>query len=213
MQDQDKQQFAALINATRKLYNLGPESGQYMSMYFTALSRFSFQDVRAGISAHTQNPDKGQFMPKPADIVRELEGNTQTQSGAAWTKVDKAIRRVGLYQTVIFDDPIIHKVIDDMGGWIMLCQSSGEEYPFKQNEFERRYRGYINREVLNYPRKLIGLSESHNARHNLAIAAPVAVGDQDKALLVYKGGSEEPKKLFNTMADFSEKLQLAGSKS
>lgn len=33
----------------------------------------------------------------------------------AWNKVDKAVRQVGAWTSVMFDDALIHRVISDMG--------------------------------------------------------------------------------------------------
>ena len=43
------------------------------------------------------------------------------QAQQAWSKVLNAVRRMGGDATVIFDD-LIHSVIDDMGGWVRLCE-------------------------------------------------------------------------------------------
>jgi len=65
-------------------------------------------------------------MPKPADIIRAIKGNSQTQSLQAWSKVEDAIRLVGPYRSVVFDDLAIHGVLQEMGGWVKLCQALGK---------------------------------------------------------------------------------------
>ena len=109
----------------------------------------------------------------------------------AWTKVYSAIKHVGPYQTIAFDDAIIHAVISDMGGWIYLCDMQEEEQPFKAREFEKRYQGYsIRGHCFNYPGKLIGLAEAYNSSdgHSRHIPDVVMIGDSETAQQVLSGG-------------------------
>ena len=191
MEINDKGNFETLMNATASMYNRTPSDGTQLMMYFNALNRFSFEDVKAGFNAHMQNPDNGQFFPKPADIIKYMDGGSETQAGSAWTKVDKSIRTVGPYQNIVFDDRIIHAVIADMGGWILMCGTSDQEYPFKKNEFVKRYTGYRSRPPEDYPRLA---QQSNDMRKLGTIEAPVIIGDMDAARLTYSGGSESGKK-------------------
>jgi hypothetical protein len=82
--------------------------------YAQMLIRFPIEELQRVYFTHLCDPDQGQFMPKIADFVRVLEGTKKGQSTVAWNKVDRAIREVGPYGTVSFDDPIIHKVIEEI---------------------------------------------------------------------------------------------------
>jgi hypothetical protein len=102
----------------------------------------------------------------------------------AWSKVKKSISTVGSYETVSFDDPIINRVIQDMGGWIKLCSSSVDELPFIGNEFKARYTAFKGQgEIPEYPAKLYGICESENISKGLLnhIPAPILIGDPVKA--------------------------------
>lgn len=190
MLDQDKSKFIEVLNALSEMYRQPKPSVNLIKMYFGALSRWGIDDVLAGINQHTQNTDSGQFFPKPADIIRSIEGNTGTRGEQAWTKVDTAIKSVGPHQSVVFDDGLIHATIDDMGGWVTLCNSDGKEYPFKHNEFVKRYQGFINKPPLSYPRKLIGIAEGHNSSEGYKTPSPLLIGDSAKAALIYEKGSD-----------------------
>ena len=189
MQEFDKAAFETLMISTAGMYNRQLDS-LTIGMYFNALARFDINDVRTGFNRHIQNPDSGQYWPKPADIIRNLQGASETRSGAAWTVVDKTVRTVGPYQNVVFDDPVIHAVISDMGGWITLCNSSAEDYPFRANEFKKRYAGYLNNPPSDYPKMLIGISQATNdAAGKKHIDKPRVIGCIDTARLVYSGGA------------------------
>jgi len=107
----------------------------------------------------------------------------------AWSKVDRAVRVVGTYESVIFDDALIHRVITDMGGWIQLGHKKEEEWPFVKNEFENRYRGYsLRQEKPEYPKVLIGISQSQNDQMGLSSNLPRLIGHPARAQLVFDNG-------------------------
>lgn len=58
-----------------------------------------------------------------------------------------AISRFGAYQSVQFEDPYTHKVIESMGGWIRLCAMKMDEMPFRAQEFQQYYKTYLLEEV------------------------------------------------------------------
>lgn len=167
-----------------------PINEPLVDLYWRALKRFDFPAVEEALQAHIDNPDSGQYMPKPADVIRYLEGGSHTQALQAWSRVVKTIGNIGSYSSVIFDDAIIHAVIADMGGWIYLCKVTQDELPFKGDEFEKRYTGYVLHPPEKYPKKLTGIFEQQNSSQGYVIESPTLIGDQHKALLVYQGGSE-----------------------
>lgn len=202
--DSDKADFHKLMNMTYELYGKQEPNIAILRMYFAALIRYEFDEIKEAINHHAVDPDQGQYLPKPADIVRNILGNTQTQAELAWTKVDLAIRTVGSHESVCFDDRLIHAVIEDMGGWVVLCAVDDKEYPFKHNEFIKRYRGYINRppaygQVLS---RLIGTTEASNRNDGYMehIPLPILIGDKELAMLVLQGGRGEKQNLIHRMS-------------
>lgn len=128
-----------------------------LAMYMEALKEYSAEEVKRALFTHIKNPEGGQFMPKPADVVKQLTGGTQTQALLAWTKVDWAVRCIGTNASVCFEDSLIHQVILDMGGWVSLGSKNNDEWPFVKNEFEKRYRGYLISTLPQiFPERLIG---------------------------------------------------------
>lgn len=161
-------------------------------VWWEAMKPFDFAAVADALNRHCINPDTGQFVPKPADVVRMLQGSTQDSAMKAWSKVDKAVRQVGGYRDVVFDDPLIHRVLHDMGGWLSLGTKTEDEWPFVAKEFENRYRGYRGRnEVPEYPQVLLGVAGAENRRGGFATEQPVLIGDAAKARQVMAGGKDE----------------------
>ncbi len=57
-----------------------------------------------------QNAEAGQFPPKPADLIRFLDGTGESRAMGAWSLVERTLRRIGPYQSLVFDDPITQRV-------------------------------------------------------------------------------------------------------
>jgi hypothetical protein len=192
MEQIDELKFVTILTGLADYYGKELSEGT-IALYWQGLQQYDLKAVERAMWEHTQNPDNGQFMPKIADITRCLQGRTQDQAFMAWTKVDSAIKRVGTYQDVAFDDPIIHRVIMDMGGWIWLGHQTEEEWPFIAKRFESAYRGYRMRgETPDYPPVLTGIANAHNQQEGFATAPPTLIGDQGKAQMVLSGGTNKP---------------------
>ena len=108
------------------------------------------------------------------------------QSLGAWHKVMQGIKSAGAWTSVVFDDPIIHTVIEEMGGWVHLCKTKIKDMPFKQNEFHTRYRGYIGKVPRNFPRVLMGIADGHNRQNGHPCSDPITLGNPQQAALVYQ---------------------------
>lgn len=184
MQASNRQSFGQLLVTIGELYNkqVNPVLSK---LYWRILEPYDWQDVVSAFQAHVQDPDCGQFMPKPADIIRAIKGNSQTQSLQAWTKVSDAIRLIGPYRSVVFDDVGIHVVLQEMGGWIKICNTKEKEFPFVAQEFQTRYRSYTNKEVKIYPHYLSGICEHQNGLLGIKDLTPVFIGDQYKAQRIF----------------------------
>jgi len=189
MQQSDFSDFKIVLEATTQMYGK-VLTATIVALWWEALKGYDLAAVRAGFGRHMQNPDNGQFMPKPADIVRMLGGTTQDEALAAWAKVDRAVRSVGPYETVAFDDPIIHAVIADMGGWVALGAKTEKDWPFVAREFENRYRGYrLGGGAGNYPPTLAGITQTENAQKGVPAPAPVLIGERGRAEQTVRLGS------------------------
>lgn len=72
MRDTDQDEFAALMTATAAYYDrkLVPDT---IAIYWRGLADLDLDQVRAALNAHAQDPQAGQFMPKIADIRRQIE--------------------------------------------------------------------------------------------------------------------------------------------
>jgi hypothetical protein len=136
------------------------------------------------------DPERGMFAPKPADIVRQLQGTHGDRALMAWAKVHEAMSHVGSYKSVAFDDAAIHAAIEDMGGWCAVACSTVDELPFTQRRFCDTYRSYSQRPGFAYPPSLPGLHELQNRGDGRPVAQPLLVGDPARCAAVMNGGAQ-----------------------
>lgn len=172
------------------------------NLYWEGLKEYSIEEISSAVTRHIKSPDQGVFFPKIADLIKVLSGTSADAAQVAWSKVDHAIRRVGSYQSVAFDDAIIHRVIADMGGWPPFGQKTEEEWPFIANEFRQRYRGILVQGMngLHYPPILPGTQELENSAYDeewyksrgLKKPTPVAIGITENVVKVIAGGNSAP---------------------
>lgn len=184
MTENDLRDFGRILSQTYDLYGK-TFSEDTLLLWFNVLKEYEFAAVSQALSKCIKSPDHGQFLPKPADVVRMMGGTSSDKALLAWEKVDRAVRTVGTYKDVVYDDAVIHKVIQDMGGWIMLGQKSESEWPFVAKEFENRYRScaYSGKQF-DYLPVMVGSINAYNDREGYKKEPIVFIGDREKAKAV-----------------------------
>lgn len=76
MNPTDKKPFQDLMNAVSEAYSQRQKpSVDLLRMYFTALENYPLDQVRAALDAHMRDTQRGQFFPKIADVMFQLEGS------------------------------------------------------------------------------------------------------------------------------------------
>ena len=204
----EKDKFLDVLQGVHDFY--GKDMSKFaVSVWAMACETFDVQQVSKALSAHLMDPERGQFMPKPADIVRQLQGTNTDRSLIAWGKVLDAMQRVGAYSSVCFDDGVIHASITDMGGWMQLCRSKTDDLPFLQKRFCDGYKAYANRGDVAYPAVLLGEHEISNGAKGYRSAPPVLIGNPVKAEKVRLAGVNGPKtQITHIASNLSSLLRL-----
>ena len=85
----------------------------------------------------------------------------QAQAIMAWEAVRIAIERYGSYQSIQFDDPVIHSCIESLGGWIRLCQTDIGEMVWQEKKFKELYGVFVMRKGV-HPKQLVGRIKKEN---------------------------------------------------
>jgi hypothetical protein len=125
----DKPAFvAALVGACEVTGAELSEAG--FGLWWSLVEPHPIEAFAAAIRAHLADPDHGQFMPKPAEILARINQGGQTkrairdQAERAWANVQHGMQRAGGNRAVRFDDPaIVPAIRAAKGGWRPLCES------------------------------------------------------------------------------------------
>ncbi|MDH6459625.1 hypothetical protein M2102_003287 [Fusobacterium sp. PH5-7] len=116
-------------------------------------------------------------LPMPADIrkycLETREEDLDIRVATARNKIKKAMNSIGTYVTVAFDDPIIHLVIRDFGGWIKLGMTDMEEFEnLLKWDLPRLYKAYATRKNADIPLMLEGKADDKTVKY---------IGNEEKA--------------------------------
>lgn len=182
MKKADLIKFAEIMAGLAEVYDGGrPPTAIKIEIYFKALEIFPIQDIKNAVEKMFASRVYPSF-PKPAEIIQEIQGTTEDRATTAWIEMITALRRIGTYESVEFTDPVIHSVIQFMGGWPDTGNWLEADLKWKQKEFERLYTIMAKND--NHPRYLPGIFEGQNGAENTRIAM---IG-QRPALKMIEGG-------------------------
>ena len=178
MDSQDRERFDAVIVAMAELFDRKMSAIQ-LDLYFEALKDMSLEDFRKAANTVARTC---KFFPKPVEFREQIIVGIDAQATLALDKVQKAFWDAGIYKSVVFDDPVIHAVIDHLGGWIKYCETPDHELKWWKKDFEKKYIQYASMiDALNPPKVLMGLyAEDGHATEEAQ--QPVLIGDRQKAL-------------------------------
>jgi Domain of unknown function (DUF6475) len=178
----EKPEFYKLVSAALAYYR--QDASEFaLNVWWEGCKGFAYEQVAKALTKHATDPDKGQFAPKVADVVRQLGGTGTDRSLLAWGKVFAAMSEVGAYQDVDFQDAAIHKAISDMGGWAKLCRTESDQLSYTQHRFCECYRAYQFAGA-QYDGPLIGDSGQPElyAKRGLPAPTPVVIGKPPESI-------------------------------
>lgn len=182
MTDDDKTSFAQIMIGLAENYGQTLTTAG-LKLRFEALRQFPLDAVKAA-SMSLLASRKYNSMPTVADFLEHIGGgNAEDKAEIEAGKVVEAVRSVGAYRSVVFDDPVTMAVISRaFGGWVRLCQNmTDREEKFFRREFKQAYGSY-SRQGIREGGALLGLSESQNVGRGLEYReAPRLIGDNAKA--------------------------------
>lgn len=146
-----------------------------LNLYWLAFQPYSDEQI---MSAFTQGLRKWSLfgrLPYPAEVIQEVEGKREDLALVAWEKLQEAVQRVGRYQSVLFDDPKIARVVNVIGGWQHVCDWSINEMSIHRAQFLKAYQALDTPEE-NVP--LIGVHDAENSAKGYLehVQKPIGIG-------------------------------------
>lgn len=190
MRESDFDEFVQMLSAESEIRGAKPMSEGALLLWWQRLSRFELGQVRRALERHAADAERGRFMPQPADLIWFLEGSATDKAAVAWGKAIDAASRVGAYTDVVFDDPVIHAVIEDLGGWPRFCRTETKDLSYQQHRFQQSYTAYADKGAFDYPRMLPAdrSPDEMYARRGLRPPRPALIGDVAQCHEVASGG-------------------------
>jgi len=150
MTDADAERFDAGMRALGETFQKEPTAFQ-QEIYFQTLQDLTVEQFeKACIQIIKTRTITGTF-PLVAEIREAVKGgeeSVEARIAIAWDMLMYAVERHGHYDSVRFDDPIIHTILKSWGGWLQWSGTvTNDELKWARKDFEKLYRAYATLEV------------------------------------------------------------------
>lgn len=188
MMQQDLPRFASSLMAMATVFDKAV-TPQITEIYFRALDKFTADEVEQGISKACSTL---KFFPKPVELIECITGGSGNLADRAMIeacRVLEAVKSIGTYSTVCFDDPITQAVIvQQFGGWAKFSEMREENEKWFVKDFSAGYQAFARQNVRHYG-ALPGISHGQNALTGREREEkPVYIGDVQKAKAIHAQG-------------------------
>ncbi|MGL4317115.1 MAG: hypothetical protein ACRCTL_10965 [Pseudomonas sp.] len=113
MTENDKAEFGALMATAYSVYGK-PITKPFADLFFAALKVHELAVVREGLNRHLQDPEAGQYAPKPADIIRQIQvsqHDERPEGDEAWSIASSAS-----------DERVTAVLNDEIQGALWVCR-------------------------------------------------------------------------------------------
>ena len=138
MEQTDTKQFAQCMAALGESFSQEASKLKH-DIYFKALSEFPIEAVERA-TWHIIRTRVTSTFPKVAELREAIQGKAEDLAQLALEKVEKAVRHIGGYSSVVFDDPIIHRTVESFdGGWVGICDMRVDDWKWSRKDFIKIY--------------------------------------------------------------------------
>lgn len=158
-----------------------PLGDDTLAVYVEVLLPFGAEAVDRAARAVLADADAPGWFPRTQEIILRITGSRKLKAEVAWTKFRGAIS-THIGRTVAFDDPLIHHVAVQLGGWRRLGENSSYANDQLRADFVALYGEAFSQppRVEDIPRRLLGNDDPPEGK-------AVLMGDRDRALDVLRG--------------------------
>jgi len=184
MNEQDRETFYRTWSAAWEQHGKSMTPGA-LKLAFECLRAYDISAIQKAVLQQARDVENGQFPPKPADIIRQIEGRPEDRALIAWAYVQRGI--YGEYSGsnwIVFDDPLIHRIVQDMGGFSRMGMRNIDEIPFMQKDFVNRYLAFSRQGCSEYPNRIL-LTGSGDSQDR----PPILIGDKAKCMAILEGST------------------------
>ena len=181
----NKKIFSQYIVALQSLYDK-ELSEVLMELYYKALEGLTDEQFKNGINKLIKTRVYAKF-PQPGEILQSAIGDVENNKICyAADNLRKAVTQYGAHYSVIFEDPIIHIILEKhFGSWIKFCSmAEDEQKKFFKFEFENLYKAYSSQRNSKIKTVMLGKHDAINEGKYLEEVGKYQryIGDKEKAL-------------------------------
>ena len=182
MKKEDIEKLGKILNVMGVIYER-QVSKELIRIYFETLKEYDISEISRAFNLHIRDRERGQFFPKPADLLAQILADEGVLAILAWDKAYEGIKQGAYYDTMIFDDPVIHMTITQMGGWLEFSDLLIKDIPYRRAEFIKLYK-HFQKHPIDAPKRLAGFHEMNNRREGYLkdIPEPLMITGDKKAL-------------------------------
>ena len=137
--EHDFKKFSEIFKGIYLLFGEGKNlHPALIEIYYKSLERFTIAEIEIAIK-QVINTRVFSGLPKPAEIIQAIESKDSDTAIIALELVIYAVEHIGNYTSVKFTDPVIHSVIEMLGGWPKFCTATEEEWVWLKKDFLKFY--------------------------------------------------------------------------
>jgi len=186
----NQKRFAKNITGLAALYEK-ELSVSLQELYWTLFADWTDDQFEAACQAAA---NKLKFFPKPVELRELVGGDQEAVALGAWETLHNAIKRIGNWQSVRFEDSRITRAVESMGGWQAVCLWETKDLSYRRHEFLRTYQALQDGGP---PRTMAGLIEQGSTGRGYRVPPPIQVGmsEEERALLDYLDEDDDPKRI------------------
>lgn len=136
MNPADREKFSTAIGAMAEGFGRDVTAGM-LQHYWAALRDLDLTDVQRAILACGR---ECRFLPTAAEIRQRCGAGADAIAEKAWETVVKAIQEYGYTYSVRFQDPVVTRCLERLGGWETVTgQESAELHKWTHKAFLEAY--------------------------------------------------------------------------
>ena len=170
MTENDGNKFRELITMINVNYGEDFTEPQVL-LWWNLFKPHSVQSFEQAVYAHIACPDTGMFTPKPANIMKFINGTTkqneqqlEDKADMAWLTITGEVKRVGSWGSLNMEDKQALAAVKSLGGWKFICSKTEAELVWLHKEFIATYKNFERTPVEALPDKLPGRVLLENAK-------------------------------------------------
>jgi len=185
----EQKQFVGMLKDAFELYGK-TLSTSAIKLWCDCFEKHSLDVLSSALQAHITCPERGQFQPKPADIIAKIQGTDDDRKADAAVVFAQVMDGINVYNSAVFDNAAVHHaVMIAFGSWtnVGLYQEDVFKCQQQKRDFITAFATF--KPGMPYAPRLVGIFEQNEASEKEKCFYSIDYfGDKSKALAVEEGG-------------------------